>query len=59
VRASLKKRAAANASAIHATGKPFVDDWVFDVTVRNGKVTRIREYINTQALAKASARGEA
>jgi ketosteroid isomerase-like protein len=40
---------------INATGKPFVDDWVFDVTVRNGKVTRIREYIDTQALAKASA----
>lgn len=44
---------------IHATGKPFVDDWVFDVTVRNGKVTRIREYIDTQALAKASAGGKA
>ena len=44
---------------INATGKPFVDDWVFDVTVRNGKVTRIREYIDTQALAKASAGGKA
>jgi len=44
---------------ISATGKPFVDDWVFDVTVRNGKVTRIREYIDTQALAKASAGGKA
>jgi len=44
---------------INATGKPFVDDWVFDVTARNGKVTRIREYIDTQALAKASAGGKA
>jgi uncharacterized protein len=44
---------------IKATGKPFVDDWVFDVTVRNGKLTRIREYIDTQALAKASAGGKA
>ena len=44
---------------INATGKPFVDDWVFDVTVRNGKVTRLREYIDTQALARASAGGEA
>ena len=44
---------------INATGKPFVDNWVFDVTVRNGKVTRIQEYIDTQALAKASAGGKA
>ena len=44
---------------MNATGKPFVDDWVFDVTVRNGKVTRIREYVDTQALAKASAGGRA
>jgi uncharacterized protein len=39
---------------IKATGKPFKDDWVFDITVRNGKLTRIREYIDTQALARAS-----
>jgi ketosteroid isomerase-like protein len=39
---------------IKATGKPFKDDWVFDVTVRDGKVTKIREYIDTQALARAS-----
>jgi ketosteroid isomerase-like protein len=37
-----------------ATNKPFKDDWVFDVTVRDGKVTKIREYIDTQALARAS-----
>jgi ketosteroid isomerase-like protein len=39
---------------IKATNKPFKDDWVFDITVRDGKVTRIREYIDTQALARAS-----
>ena len=39
---------------IKATNKLFHDDWVFDITVQNGKVTRIREYIDTQALAQAS-----
>ena len=39
---------------IKATNKPFKDDWVFDITVRDGKVTSIREYIDTQALARAS-----
>ena len=39
---------------INATNKPFKDDWVFDITVRNGKITKIREYIDTQALAQAS-----
>jgi ketosteroid isomerase-like protein len=39
---------------IKATDKPFKDDWVFDITVRNGKLTKIREYIDTQALARAS-----
>ena len=39
---------------IKATNRPFKDDWVFDITVRNGKVTKIREYIDTQALARAS-----
>ena len=34
--------------------KPFKDNWVFDITVRDGKVTNIREYIDTQALARAS-----
>jgi ketosteroid isomerase-like protein len=43
---------------IKATNKTFKDDWVFDITVRNGQVTRIREYIDTQALAKASSGGE-
>ena len=39
---------------IKATNKPFKDDWVFAIAVRNGKVTKIREYIDTQALARAS-----
>ena len=39
---------------IKATNKPFRDDWVFAITVQNGKVTKIREYIDTQALARAS-----
>ena len=39
---------------IKATNKPFRDEWVFDITVRDGKVTNIREYIDTQALARAS-----
>ena len=39
---------------IKVTNKPFKDEWVFDITVRDGKVTRIREYIDTQALARAS-----
>jgi uncharacterized protein len=39
---------------IKATHKPFKDAWVFDITVRNRKVTKIREYIDTQALARAS-----
>jgi ketosteroid isomerase-like protein len=39
---------------IKATNKPFKDDWVFDITVRDGKVANIRGYIDTQALAQAS-----
>ena len=39
---------------IKATHKTFEDHWVFDITVRNGKLTNIREYIDTQALARAS-----
>jgi ketosteroid isomerase-like protein len=39
---------------IKATNKMFEDHWVFAITVRNGKVTKIREYIDTQALARAS-----
>ena len=39
---------------IKATNKTFEDHWVFAITVRNGKLTTIREYIDTQALARAS-----
>jgi hypothetical protein len=39
---------------IKATNRTFEDHWVFDITVRNGKLTNIREYIDTQALAQAS-----
>jgi len=39
---------------IKATNKAFKDNWVFDIIVRNGKLTNIREYIDTQALARAS-----
>jgi len=39
---------------IKATNKTFEDYWAFAVTVRNGKLTNIREYIDTQALARAS-----
>ena len=37
-----------------ATGKAWKDNWVFAITVRDGKLTNIREYIDTQALARAS-----
>ena len=39
---------------IKATNKAFKDDWVFAITVQNGKITKIREYVDTQALARAS-----
>ena len=39
---------------IRATNRKFEDHWVFDITVRNSKLTKIREYIDTQALARAS-----
>ena len=39
---------------IKATNKPWEDQWVFAITVRDGKVANIREYIDTQALARAS-----
>jgi hypothetical protein len=31
-----------------------VDDWIFAITVRDGRLRSIREYIDTQALARAS-----
>jgi uncharacterized protein len=39
---------------IKATNRTFEDDWVFAITVRDGKLTNVREYIDTQALARAS-----
>jgi ketosteroid isomerase-like protein len=39
---------------IKSTKKTFEDHWVFDITLRSGKLTNIREYIDTQALARAS-----
>lgn len=39
---------------VKATNKPFEDEWVFAITVRDGKLTNIREYVDTQALARAT-----
>jgi uncharacterized protein len=39
---------------IKATNRKFEDHWVFDIAVQNGKLTKVREYIDTQALALAS-----
>ncbi len=39
---------------IKATNRTFEDDFVFAITVREGTLTKIREYIDTQALARAS-----
>lgn len=40
---------------VKATNKTWEDHWVFAMTMRNGKLTNIREYMDTQALARASA----
>jgi ketosteroid isomerase-like protein len=39
---------------VKATNKAFEDDWIFAITVRDGKLTNIREYFDTQALARAA-----
>jgi len=39
---------------IKATNKTFEDNWIFAITVRDGKLTNIREYVDTQALARAA-----
>jgi ketosteroid isomerase-like protein len=39
---------------IKATNKTFEDNWVFAITVRDGRLTTIREYVDTQALARAA-----
>jgi ketosteroid isomerase-like protein len=44
---------------IKATNKSFKDEWIFDITVRDGKVAHIQEYIDTQAMARASTPSDA
>ncbi len=39
---------------IKATNKKWEDQWIFDITVQSGKLTNVREYVDTQALARAS-----
>lgn len=39
---------------IKATNRPFRDEWVFDITIQGGRLARIQEYVDTQALALAS-----
>ena len=39
---------------VKATNRTFEDHFVFAITVRDGKVTKIREYFDIQALARAS-----
>jgi ketosteroid isomerase-like protein len=39
---------------VKSTNKTFEDHFVFAITVRDGKLTNIREYVDTQALARAS-----
>jgi ketosteroid isomerase-like protein len=39
---------------IKTTNKTFEDHFVFAITLRDGKLAKIREYIDTQALARAS-----
>ncbi len=39
---------------VKATNNPFEDDWIFAITVRDGTLTCIREYVDTLALARAA-----
>ncbi|MBB5448156.1 MULTISPECIES: nuclear transport factor 2 family protein [unclassified Paraburkholderia] len=39
---------------VKATNSTFEDHFVFAITLRNGRLTNIREYVDTQALARAS-----
>ena len=43
---------------VKATNKKWEDHWVFDIIVRDAKLAYVREYVDTQALAKASAGGD-
>lgn len=40
--------------SVKATGRSFQDHWIFAITVEDGKLTNIREYVDTQALARAA-----
>jgi hypothetical protein len=40
---------------VKATGRSFANDWVFAITVQDGKLVSIREYVDTQALVRAAA----
>jgi ketosteroid isomerase-like protein len=42
---------------IKATNRTFEDDWIFAITVRDGRLTNIQEYVDTQALARAAQMG--
>lgn len=39
---------------VKATGRSFADAWVFAITVRDGKLAGIREYVDTHALAHSA-----
>ena len=39
---------------VKATNRTFKDDWIFAITVRHGRLTHIRAYVDTQAPARAS-----
>jgi len=39
---------------IKAANKPFEDHRIFDITIRDGRLATIREYIDTQAVAWAA-----
>lgn len=43
---------------IKATNRTWEDYWVFAITVRNDRLTNIREYIDMQALARAAEMAE-
>jgi ketosteroid isomerase-like protein len=40
---------------IKASNRTFEDDWIFAITLRDGRLTNIREYVDTQALVRAAA----
>jgi uncharacterized protein len=40
--------------AVRATGRAFKDHWIFAITIEDGKLSNIREYVDTQALANAA-----